>query len=211
VRLSGWPKTTVLRLLGALEALEAVERDPMDKRYRALLRLVPVSQADGDPLEGLRPALSALASELGHTVELFRWQNGGHLMIDRCQPDAAPIAVRARVGRRRDGSEADSLNQLAAALADDPPQPHWLWQGGVRADLSAADWSAALAQASCTGSASDIDVNSHGIKRVAIAIRDGQGHYVGACAIARFPAYLDGADEAACLTALHQLVSVSEG
>jgi len=186
-RASGWPKSSLLRLLRSLAAFGAVRRDPATKRYHALLTLTPLGDAGPGLLEQAAPALDALCSAAGQTTELYAWGDGALTMIDRREPEAALVSVRARIGFQRDLSELEALSQVVHAFGGKrrlPARP-WAWRRGRRADLNAATAEKAVADAKRKGVGIDLGVNDYGIRRYAAPLLSGD-NLRGELAIAQF-------------------------
>ncbi len=193
---TGWPKSSVFRLLATLEALGAVERDPTDRRYRAVLRLVPFAPVAEDIRARALEALKKLCAPAGHTVELFANLGGQLTMIERCEPEGHEVAVRARIGWRPDPTEAFALTFAHLAWADDA-QPgrarYWQWNAGVRQPVSAAELRKRVELAREQQIAICAHPNTYGVRRYAVPVRDASGNLWGVLAIAAVPAPLKGA------------------
>ncbi|MCW8129066.1 MAG: helix-turn-helix domain-containing protein [Planctomycetota bacterium] len=192
---TGWPKSSVFRLLASLEAFGAVERDPADRRYRAALRLVPFTPV----AEGLRaralPVMKDLCRASGHTVELFSWNAGRLTMIDRCEPEGQDVTVRARIGWNPDPVEAFALTVGALAWPEDAKpakERYWYWKFGERVPVTQRELRGMVAEARDKGLAVCLFPNAHGVRRYAIPLHDAQGELWGVLALAAVPAPLKG-------------------
>jgi len=184
---SGWPKSSLLRLLRSLAAFGAVRRDASTKRYHALLTLAPLGDAGPGLLEQAAPVLDGLCAETAQTTELYAWGDGALTMIDRREPEDALVSVRARIGWRRDLSELEALSQVVHAfdasvkLAGKP----WAWRGGRRSALSRTAARQAVAEAKRRGVGIDLGVNEYGIRRYAAPLLAGD-RLRGVLALAQF-------------------------
>ena len=185
VAVSGFPKTSVLRLLTSLEAAGAVVRDDHTKRYRALLRLVVINDGGPDLRALVADRLPQLAQRVNAAVECYAW-DGGMTMVDRCDPADGHIQVRARIGDGRDLIELDAVTQVACVWGDlAVAREAWTYVAGKRKRLT-KQWSTQLLdQARETGVARDNDLNEHGILRHACPVLSADGRLLGALAVAR--------------------------
>jgi DNA-binding IclR family transcriptional regulator len=183
---TAWPKSSVLRILRSLEAFGAVDRDPASKRYRAALRLVPISAGGNRLHQAARSELVGLAETTGHSSELFVWDGTELVMIDRADPDAAEVVVRNRVGTSRNLDELEAVSQIVHAWSDTPPCPaYWAWvEGGVRGQLNAQAVTQRIETAR-QGLGDDLAPNSFGIARLAAPLRGPDGGLLGVLSLAR--------------------------
>jgi DNA-binding IclR family transcriptional regulator len=183
---TGWPKSSVLRLLTSLEAADVVARDPVTRRFRAIARLVPAERHD--QLRERWLAVSAsIAEDAGHTLELYRFVGGSLVMTDRHEPEDAAVSVKARIGFQRDLTELDALARIALALGvprDHWPSDAWRWSAGRRLPLKPAQRSRLVSAAADAGAATDEEPNTHSVRRYAAAVLD-QRKLVAAVALAQ--------------------------
>ena len=185
VAVSGYPKTSVLRLLASMERVGVVERDPVTKRYRALVRLVPSDGHAGDLRAIAAEALPLLAEASGATAELYAWDET-MVMVDRCDPEGQGVRVHARVGFHRDLSELDALGQIACVWGGrEPAADAWGYVAGRERRLGRARRRELLAAARDSGVARDNDLNGAGVLRLAAPLLDADGTLLGALAVAR--------------------------
>ncbi len=186
-RASGWPKSSLLRLLRSLEGFGAVRRDTATKRYHALLTLTPLGDRGPGLLERAAPLLDALCAATAQTTELYAWGDGTLTMIDRREPEDALVSVRARIGFHRHLAELEALSQVVHAFDDTAKLPNkpWAWRGGKRVTLRLTAARKAVAEAQRRGVGIDLGVNEYGIRRYAAPLRVGQ-HLLGVLAIAQF-------------------------
>lgn len=210
---SGWPKSSVMRLLQSLVVAGAAARDPQTLAYRALMRLVQVDSTDRRLKQHCAASMAALGAACGHTVELHRYDATGLEMIDRQEPPPPPPDVMqavaravARVGWRRPFDEMDALTRVACAFGDVPVKGAslWYWDKGRRRKISADRARRVVAETRRRGGAVDPGVNEHGIRRYAAPLLDATGKLIAVLAIAQAcPPYATGAD-AACAEAVQR-------
>lgn len=167
---SGWPKSSVARLLTSLTAAGAVERDVATRHYSARVRLVSIDAREEAWISRWRPLAAILAEQAGHTAELFSWAGGRLTMIDRCEPAGAMVSAKARIGFQRELSEFDALTQVAVAFGGTAVSRFWAWQGGVKSPVSAALRRQRIDRLLNEGSGCDLGVNSNGICRYAAPV-----------------------------------------
>lgn len=193
---TGWPKSSVFRLLASLEAFGAIERDRADRRYRACLRLVPFAPVADDMRARATAELRPLCNACGHTVELFAWSGGELVMLDRCEPEGREVAVRARIGWRPDMSELFALPIAVLAwggdAADARPlkQKFWYWQNAVRKPVPAAQARKHIQAARAAGITMCLGPNFHGVRRYVVPLWVGETAHAfwGVLSIAAVPA-----------------------
>ncbi len=188
-RAHGWPKPSVLRLLRSLALAGLVAQDAESRCWQALMHLVP-SQGPEHLLRARAAGiLPALAERLGHTVELYRYTGVNMEMIERAEPEAGGVIVRARIGFVRTFDEAEAVTLVAAAWAEAPSRwRRWQWlrdaDGPRRVELDDRAFAALVHTVAATGSAWDADINEWGVRRCAVPVRDGDGRLIGALAAA---------------------------
>ncbi len=165
---SGWPKSSLLRLLRSLEAFGAVRRDPATKTYHAKLRLMPTDAGRTRLIDLARPTLETLCTQTHQTIELYAWAGGMLTMIDRREPEDVVVAVRARIGFTRSLDELDALSQVVHAFADPvAPASYWVWRSGKRTELDHMRVQRIIEQARQRTVATDLGINSNGVRRYA--------------------------------------------
>lgn len=188
VRDTGWPKSSVARLLQSLEAAGAVARDPATKRYHARVRLVPLDGGHARLVEAWRAVADHVSREAGQTVELHRFEGGRLTMVDRLEPEEALVSAKARIGFQRGFDEIDALTRVVLAFGlperDWPAGRRWAWRDGKRATVTAARRRALVAQTRDGRVATDLGVNPHGVFRYAapVVVRE---RLVGVVAVAQ--------------------------
>ncbi|MBI3831605.1 MAG: helix-turn-helix domain-containing protein [Planctomycetes bacterium] len=193
---TGWPKSSVFRLLASLEACGAVQRDPADRRYRAALRLVPFAAVEEDLRLRAVAAMQDLVRAAGHTVELFAYSGGALTMLDRRVPEDREVAVRARIGWQPDRSELFALTAAALAWGDPAPAPArsrlWYWKNQTRVPLKTAALLKYLNESRARGLAVCLCPNFHGVRRYVAPVFQADGALWGVLSLAAVPAPLKG-------------------
>ena len=171
-----WPKSSILRCLTSLELAEAVGRDTTTKRYRPLLRLMPV-EAHADSLRDRWATVAdKLASDTHQTIELHEFDGEALTMIDRREPNDAVVSVRARIGFKRDLAEIDSLTQVVLAFGLSrsrwPRRRKWVWSSGHRRTLYREAINHVVQRVTQERIATDLGINENGVRRYAAPILD---------------------------------------
>jgi DNA-binding IclR family transcriptional regulator len=204
----GYSKSTVHRLLGRLERLEVIERDPLTRRYRVGRRLREIRRSQWtelDPRAIALPYMEELRDARGETVSFHLFDGTEHVVIEKCE---APQDVRRvlAIGRRTNlsiGATAKAIlaflpaNQAAAILAQTytPEQP----------GASAAD----LQQVRAAGYALSVSERTPGIVSVSAPVFGRNGRVWGALSLSgpafRFTAELARQSAPTLLTAAHAI------
>lgn len=102
VTASGWPKPTVHRLLGQLEAGAWLAREPDGRRYAVAARLLRLAESAlaGHALHGVRHAvLRQLVADLGESCNLTALSGAEVVYLDRIE-SAFPLQLNLRPGTR---------------------------------------------------------------------------------------------------------------
>ncbi len=102
VAASGWPKPTVHRLLGQLEAGELLAREPDGRRYAVAPRLLRLSESAlaGSTQQGVRHAvLRQLVADVGESCNLTALSGAEVVYLDRIE-SAFPLQFNLRPGTR---------------------------------------------------------------------------------------------------------------
>ncbi len=188
-----WPKSSVLRLLTSLERFGAVERDPVNRRYRARMQLMD-ARSEGDSEVRLRAAqcMKRLCRETGHTVELFVFSGGQWTMIDRCEPGEREVFVRARIGWQPNANEATGLTQALLAFASEekkvwPQGKIWYWKNNLEVPLSRKALREMIKEVHARGVAVSPYCNPSGVRRYVFPVHDRNDGLWGAVSIAATP------------------------
>ena len=185
---TGWPKSSVFRLLASLERFGAVSRDPESKQYGPSLRLVSAIPAEERLRALTERALKDLCRASGQTTEIFLFAEGTLTMLDRREPEEGEVRVRARIGWRPTPNEAFALTVLTLAHGLDEEQwprgRFWRWQLGRRMSVSRPALRAWVAQARAESIAVCRAPNANGVRRYAAPIHDEEARLWGALSIA---------------------------
>lgn len=184
-----WPKSSTLRLLKSLERAGVVARDPATKRYQALSRLTPIASAEQALRATSAQAMIELAEATRHTVELHQFEGSRVRMIDRSEPEAIEVWVRARIGFERRFDEIDALAQVALAFGVErarwPRTGGWYWDGADhRRPLGSEQLDAVVEEVRRREVAVDLGVNPNGVRRYAAPLLAAAGQLVGVLAVA---------------------------
>jgi DNA-binding IclR family transcriptional regulator len=187
--LTGFPKSSLTRLLGALEALDLLARDSRTKKYLAVARLVRITETDQAFGERLRDALSALANATGHAAEFYLPGETGMVMTARAEPARGEVGVRARVGYVRGWvGELESAAILGNAFfreaGDYAREGFWKYNGSEKQFIGKEEVSDQLEKAKKRGWCEDLTANPYGVKRTGAVVLS-QGKPVGALVVAR--------------------------
>ena len=188
---SGWPKSSVARILKSLERLGLVKRDPVSRHYGAVCRLVRNNAHEGGLRSVAIRVMVPVAREARQTVELYAFDQSRFatslVMIDRCEPEDSVTHVRARIGDHRNLAELDALARLVRAFAGvkAPAGGHWVWCGDVKRPLPASAAAALIREAKANRMALDTGINPHGVFRYAVPLVESTGRLLGALAIAQ--------------------------
>ncbi len=131
--ITGWPKSTVSRMLSALEEGDLVRQDTGTGRYMPSLGLVALAGAAlgaNALFQVSRPHLVTLAARSRETANLSVLDAGALLTIDEV-PSMEPIKLSGWVGVRQPLHGSSSGKVLLAALPDD--QRDAILRGGLSA------------------------------------------------------------------------------
>ena len=186
-RTFSWPKASVLRLMRSLAMAGVVVRDPVSKRFRAVMHLVESDAASQQLRARSTAAVAWLVERVPHTVEVYIYCGDRMIMIDRAEQFGQVVTVRARVGFARHFDEADAVTQIAGAFASAPSATRrWTWAEDGRSKHHVDDTAFArlLMGVRAKGVAWDLDRNINGVRRCAVPLSDEHGRLVGAMVLA---------------------------
>jgi DNA-binding IclR family transcriptional regulator len=187
-RSTGWPKPSLLRLLRTLANDGAAARDPATGRWRATLRLAAIENEDLRLVNRCAQGVARLCREAGHVVEVYAWEDGRMVMIDRADPPHGEVLVRMRLGGIRDGSELDAVSVWGAALGGAArPRRIWEWNAGAKVAIGRSRWDEAVTAARSAGVACDRDPNGNLVRRFAAPVTGDGGQLLGVIALACAP------------------------
>jgi DNA-binding IclR family transcriptional regulator len=187
-RQTGYPKTSVARLLKAMEQMGLVCRDSKTRAYRADVALRPINSPRRWLCEHCALTLDTLCEKVTQTVELHQYDSGRLTMIDRREPQDAVVKASARIGWQRDLDELDALTQVVLAFGRcDPLEPatrYWHWKHDRHQSVSLRRLREVVKHAAETGAAVDLGVNSHGVRRYAAPLLTSADQLAAVIAIA---------------------------
>ncbi len=190
---TGWPKSSLSRLLDVLEKEGLILRDRVTRRYRAVYELT-AKESTVSLLRQLAPQhLRALAKQTAQTAELYLVESTaqtakpGLTMIEQGEPPNAVTHIRARVGDQRDLVELDATAQVFFAFGSTtmPKRKRWVWRAGVQANITAREQQRLVKQAQAQKIGLDASINPHGVFRYAIPICDGENKLRAVLALAQ--------------------------
>lgn len=177
-RVTGFPKTSVLRLLTALCDCGAVERDAYTKRYSAGVLLQRREGTGLSRIQRVREVMAGLSQQFGHTCELYRIMNVGLTMIDRAQPEEMTVTAMARIGHHRDLHEIESLCMICRTWGSDqitfPKTKLWQWDEHCNEKpITLAAVNQLIKQTRKRQYAVDVSINPHSVRRYSVPILTG--------------------------------------
>jgi IclR family mhp operon transcriptional activator len=169
------PKSSLLRVLETLVEQGYAERCDNGKNYKAIARIVPLTDVDDSWHGRLVNALSSIAEKTGQTAEWFSPVEGGLMLTQRREPPGGEVRVRAQIGFFRkicDGCELEAAVKVALAFSErDVPKNMWTYEpDGVKFSVKADDAKDIINETRKTACAMDIRYNSFGVKRMACAV-----------------------------------------
>ena len=175
VRVSGYPKTSVLRILDTLSGLSLVQRDPVTKFYRGLKKLLPLGEGSQTFDQVIADKLTELARKHGQTMEWYTLEEDGIMaMTQRSEPEHANIRVLARIGYKRNWiSELESVTAISWAFlrpGQSLPAFYDYNDQGLKRDISSEEASQRIEQALQDRQSVDSNYNPNGIRRIASAV-----------------------------------------
>jgi DNA-binding IclR family transcriptional regulator len=190
------PKSSLLRVLDTLIALDCARRDGATKRYESCCRLVPVPPSPRSRRRRLDRALHALARDTGATAEWYVGTESGLTLVQRAEPPSREVRVLATIGFRRSlGPELEAVACVGLAWharGTGPRRGFWAHiADGKTGRLPPARARALIRSAAGTGCALDLAFNAQGVRRMAAVVLAGDTP-LGVLALAT--SYLPGTD-----------------
>lgn len=177
-RLTGYPKSSVMRLMEVLQEEGIVCRDPESKAYRLLVGLCPVGEAGFHAQ--VQSTLRKLAQATGQTAEWYLPCPEGMRIAERYEAPQAETGVRAGIGFVRPWrGELDAVAACAAAFFPQAAQnacteavdAYEVYQEpGVRRQIPQAQAERIIATARTNGYYVDQVVNNNHVRRIAAVI-----------------------------------------
>jgi len=170
-RSTGYPKSSLLRLLQTLEQMGAVSCDPSTKRYTPLVRIMDIAGRQ-DQHRLFQRQMTELCERLGHSLEAYRWTGQGLMMVNRWEPDSAGVRAVARVGYVRNLCELDCLSLIYRTQINPDYRGRsgcWSWdERAQRVTLCSRDISPRLDEARKQTVLVDPGINPNGVRRYAV-------------------------------------------
>ncbi|HET7415983.1 MAG TPA: IclR family transcriptional regulator [Arthrobacter sp.] len=132
----GLHKSTVSRILAALERENIVERDSTSRRYRLGLGIIALAGpllADMDVRRAAYPILQELSETTGETSALLVWNGTEAISVEQV-PSRHEVKHTSYLGTRYNTAASSSVQVFLAA--EDEQQVRKLLEGGVVAGVS---------------------------------------------------------------------------
>ena len=182
----GWPKSSTLRYLQALEAEGVVRQDPATRTWHLLKVLRALPDGEEDALAPVTRQLAGIADRCGHCAELYRVSKGTIELIDRADPEQSEVRVAARIGFIRGQEELDATVQVACVYGESirPKARLWVWSAGEKKALPVKKLEALLEATRKNGYGMDNDFNENGIRRFAVPVVQDE-NLIGIVAVAQ--------------------------
>lgn len=186
---TGWPKSSVSRIMQSLVYVGVVRRDASTLEYLATYRLIPFASSETDLRQYCSDELLHLARTCEQTAELYVLEDERIVMLDRCEPENQELCVRARIGTTRDLNDAEALTLTAMAFSIEegkwPTGPLWYWESGKKKKITGRKLVGALHQIRDSLEAKDFEFNPNGVRRYVAPIFDAEMKMVAMLAVAQ--------------------------
>ncbi len=183
-RLTGYPKSSILRQLDTLQAMDLIARDMTTNLYFALQRLVPMRMPDQHFDLMINAVLGELARMLDSAAEWYVPVPEGLVLVRRIDPQQHRLQEMAQIGYvRRWNWELEAVSTLGYAWHEDAPELPSASENklcrfvrnGVVKPLSLSQARAAIEAARERGYVWDPVFNDNSVRRVAcIVLHDKQ-------------------------------------
>jgi hypothetical protein len=178
VRGTAIPRSSLARMLEAMARAGLIRRDEA-KCWTALVRIAACEPQRW--VEGWRPTMAGLVATTGLRAELWRFDAAGAELDDAAVPVGWTRSVFAYRGWRPDLHELVAPVQLWWGVVAGEPAPRaWYMDGNRRRWLPATRVRRLADAVRLTGRSACLAVNSNGLVRHAVALRNGHGQPVGA-------------------------------
>ncbi len=191
--LSSVPKASLLRILRTLESKGCVGRDPVSRRFSALVAMVPA--AERTFAASVHEFIVELSEKTRRTVEFYVLDGRDFRISARRDCEGAGITVKALIGfRRKLDGEFEAVARIAHAFGPSRAchsRGLWSYEGGVRRRISSAEYGRLLAECRKERCTADFEFNSNGVRRSAAPVFKG-GALAGIVALAEN--YFPGCD-----------------
>ena len=171
---TGWPKSSIARLLKSLENYGAVTRDTFTKLYSSQLRLIPTSPEETLLRNLCHTELQELSEATSLTAELYAFQDSRIILKEMIEPEQLPLKLTSKVGDSLDLEElsALTLHVLAFALPENdwPQNSLWLWSEGKKRKVTGRRLIEAVEETRHKLVTYDQEFNQYGVRRYAAPI-----------------------------------------
>jgi DNA-binding IclR family transcriptional regulator len=192
------PRSTLLRVLATMEELGMVARDNDNRKFTAVMRLVPTDDHEEQNLRILRKTMENLCDAVKQTIEWYEATSEDALTIThRCEPTGdREVRISAKVGFTRScNEEFEAVARVACSGQFCPVKFEGRWQydnDGNKQIFTVEEVEILLRAVKMEGAAIDYSYNSNGVRRCASGVFDQDGDPVGILAIAE--SFYPGAD-----------------
>lgn len=204
-RETGYPKSSLTRILSTLVDCGILLRDVRTKRYRAIMHLVPGDSGNSELDREVGQSLARLAELTGQTAEWYIPSAEGMVIARRAESPSGEVRVRAYIGFLRPWvGELDAVATLAVAWhtpRNDYNGYNGFTSDGVREDLPSSVVRRRVENASRTGILIDHYVNDNGVRRGACVVLRGDA-MAGILTVAQYRRPNDDASDRLILEAL---------
>ena len=182
-------KSTAHRLVMVLERHHLVCRQPETGRYRLGLKLFELGSravASTDLREQARPHLQRVLYETEETVHLCVLDEGEVVYVDKVEPQRS-VRMASSMGRRMP-AHCTAVGKAMLAELSETEVDEIVRRSGLRrvtrhTITTPAELSAELRAIRARGYALDNEENEEGVRCVAAAVRDSNGHPVAAISV----------------------------
>ncbi len=181
---TGYPKSSLTRLMETLVNLELIKRDPSTRKYTPCCILLPIQERAESIDNRLRPILGDLANRSSCTAEWYMPSENGMILIRRAEPADGEVSVIARIGYQRGWTgELEAVAAVGNAFFHDREDHSGFCSAGRHRPLSSAEAKAIIDSVRERGSVVDTEWNSNGVRRAAVIVKQ-RSIPVGVLAIA---------------------------
>ncbi|MEM9400052.1 MAG: helix-turn-helix domain-containing protein [Verrucomicrobiota bacterium] len=171
---TGWPKSSIARLMTSMENYGAVIRDPSSKAYQSLYRLVPTTAEETVLRELFRERLQELAEMSQLSTEFYLFENSKLLLKEIFEPTNPVIRINYQPGAvyELQDVEAVALIVLTFGLQENnwPAGPLNCWEEGRQKKITGRRLMENVRLARQEEIAIDSEFNNVGIRRFAAPV-----------------------------------------
>ncbi|MBN2711008.1 MAG: helix-turn-helix domain-containing protein [Planctomycetes bacterium] len=188
-RTTGYPKSSLTRIMETLVELNTVSRNPVSKKYSCSVAMLPLNK-NHNLQQILDNELARLAKNTGHSSEWYIPGDAGLMLVRQVESPESIVHVRAKIGFIRFwNEELDSVAALGLAWLKEKVSSfsgfNFFKNNGVRAKLSAAEAKAKVALAREQKCLADEILNDNGVRRSAAIVFENDMP-VGVVAVAEY-------------------------